>query len=224
MTVETELPESPRPHEPSSPRRPRWRVWTTRALLTLLAVVVLTPLAVGFRVWYQARQDQRPTSDTIIVLGAAQYNGTPSPTLEWRLRHALALYQAHVAPVIVTVGGNQPGDKYFEAGAGKQWLEEHGVAAAQVVALKEGHNTLESMQAIGRLYKQRGWHTAVIVTDPEHSLRSQVMASDNGIQGATSPTRSGPSVQTRGTQFSYIVRETGGLLWYGLYGRFNGTM
>jgi uncharacterized SAM-binding protein YcdF (DUF218 family) len=127
-----------------------------------------------------------------------------------------------VAPAIVTVGGKQPGDNYTEAEAGKLWLEHHGVPASRVVAVQEGRNTLQSMEAIGREYQQRGWHTAVIVTDPWHSLRSLTMASDNGIKGATSPTRGGPSVQTRDTQFNYIVRETGGLLWYGTLGRIFG--
>lgn len=225
MTMELELPEQPERPERirPAPRRPRRaRVWTVRVVLVLLGVILLTPPALAARVWYQARLDERPQSDAIIVLGAAQYNGTPSPTLAWRLRHALVLYTDKVAPEIVTVGGKQPGDNYTEAEAGKLWLEHHGVAASRVLAVQEGTNTLQSMEAIGREYQQRGWHTAVIVTDPWHSLRSLTMASDNGIKGATSPTRGGPSVQTRDTQFNYIVRETGGLLWYGTLGRIFG--
>lgn len=199
-------------------RRRGWRFWTLSVILGFLAVVLLTPVVVGVRVWYQARQDERPRSDSIIVLGAAQYNGRPSPTLEWRLRHALTLYRDGVAPRIVTVGGKQPGDNYTEATAGRIWLIGHGVPADRVVAVPEGRDTLQSFQAIGKEYRTHGWHSAVIVTDPWHGLRSKRMAADNGITAAASPTRSGPSVQTRDTQFHYIVRETGGYLSYVLFG------
>jgi vancomycin permeability regulator SanA len=193
-----------------------------RALIVTVGVVVLTPPALAARIWYQARLDQRPRSDAIIVLGAAQYNGVPSPTLEWRLRHALTLYRDRVAPMIITVGGKAPGDVYTEAYAGRQWLKHQGVPSASIVAVPEGRNTLASIQAIHQVYKARAWHSAVIVTDPEHSLRSLTMAEDNGIDAATSPTRGGPSVTSRDIQFKYIFRETGGLLWYGTLGRFFG--
>jgi uncharacterized SAM-binding protein YcdF (DUF218 family) len=235
MTVEVELPESFAPDEPAiheepatpeppARRRPRrWWVWTVRTLLCLLAIVLLTPLALGARVWYQARQDERPRSDAIIVLGAAQYNGVPSPTLRARLQHALDLYRDKVAPAIVTVGSKQPGDRFTEAAAGRNWLIEKGrVPADKVVSVPVGKDTLQSMEAIGKVYRKLGWHSGVIVTDPWHSLRSKTMAGDNGIKAAASPTHSGPSVQTRDTQFHYIVRETGGLLWYGTLGRIYG--
>jgi uncharacterized SAM-binding protein YcdF (DUF218 family) len=199
-------------------RRSRGFVITVSVVLGLLAVAVLTPLTVAWRVWYQARQDERLRSDAIIVLGAAQYNGVPSLTLQWRLQHALSLYRAGVAPAIVTVGGKQPDDNYTEADTGERWLVRHGVPAAKVVSVPVGSDTLESMQAVGREYKRLGWHSGVIVTDPWHGLRSKRMAEDNGIDAAASPTRSGPSVQTRDTQFRYIVRETGGYLSYVLFG------
>jgi uncharacterized SAM-binding protein YcdF (DUF218 family) len=193
-----------------------------RGVLALLAVVILAPLAVAGRVWYDARQDSHPKSDAIIVLGAAQYNGRPSPTLEWRLVHALKLYRRGVAPAIVTVGGKRPGDRYTEATAGRRWLIDHGIPESKLVAVSEGADTLTSLAAVGRAYKELDWRTAVIVTDPWHSLRSRTMAADNGIEAAVSPTRSGPSVQTRDTQFHYITRETGGYLWYITLGRATG--
>jgi vancomycin permeability regulator SanA len=193
-----------------------------RGVLVLLAVVVLTPLVVAGRVWYDARQDSRPQSDAIIVLGAAQYNGKPSPTLEWRLVHALRLYRRGVAPAIVTVGGKRPGDRYTEATAGRHWLIDHGVPESKLVAVSAGADTLTSLAAVGRAYKRLNWRSGVIVTDPWHSLRSRTMAADHGIEAAVSPTRSGPSVQTRDTQFHYITRETGGYLWYVTLGRATG--
>jgi uncharacterized SAM-binding protein YcdF (DUF218 family) len=231
MTLEVELPESPEPQEragdETTERRSRGRrlrplAWILRVFAALLAVAVLTPLAVGWRVWYQARQDERPKSDAIIVLGAAQDNGKPSPTLEWRLRHALALYRKGVAPAIVTVGGKRQGDRFTEAAAAQTWLIQQGVPASGVVAVPEGSDTLQSMKAVGTAFKRLKWDSAVIVTDPWHGLRSKRMAEGNGIKAAASPTRSGPSVQTRDTQFNYIVRETGGYLWYVTVARVTG--
>ncbi|MFA1547317.1 YdcF family protein [Actinomadura chokoriensis] len=229
MTLEVELPE-PQPEEPAAEeredrprerrRRPLWFTIPVSVLLGLLAIAVLTPLTVGARIWYQARQDERPRSDAIIVLGAAQYNGAPSPTLKWRLQHALELYRDGVAPAIVTVGGKASGDNYTEAGTGRAWLiEKGGVPASKVFAVPVGRDTLESLKAVGTEFDRHHWKSAVIVTDPWHGLRSKKMAGDQGIEAAASPTRSGPSVQTRDTQFNYIARETGGYLSYVLLGR-----
>ncbi len=202
------------------PPRPRWFVITVGVIVTLVGVVVVTPLTVGLRVWYQARQDERPRSDAIIVLGAAQYNGVPSPTLKWRLQHALELYKQGVAPRIVTVGGKAPGDNFTEADSGRRWLVRvGGLPADRVIAVPVGRDTLQSFKAVGAEYRRLGLHSGVIVTDPWHVLRAKRMASDNGISPAGSPTRSGPSVQTRDTQYHYIVRETGGYLSYVLLGR-----
>jgi vancomycin permeability regulator SanA len=228
MTLEIGLPESPRPEDRAdrgdeTRRRGRRGWWPLRVLLMVLALFLLVPFAVAGRVWYAARQDDHPKSDAIIVLGAAQYNGRPSPTLQWRLVHALKLYNQGVAPAIVTVGGKRPGDNYTEAAAGRRWLTDHGVPGSRVVAVSAGYDTLTSLEAVGHRYRQLKWHSGVIVTDPWHSLRSRTMAADNGIEAAVSPTRSGPSVQTRDTQFHYIVRETGGYLWYVTAGRLLGT-
>ena len=196
-----------------------WAVIPAGLVLGLLIVALLTPVALAARVWYEARQDERPRSDAIIVLGAAQYNGVPSPTLRWRLRHALDLYRDGVAPTIVTVGGKRPGDAHTEAGSGRRWLvEEGGVPSADVVAVPTGADTLQSFAAVGRLYDDRGWTSGVIVSDPWHSLRSERMAADHGIEAAASPTRSGPTVQTRETQAYYIARETAAYLSYAFLG------
>ncbi|WUH96659.1 YdcF family protein [Spirillospora sp. NBC_00431] len=201
-------------------RRSPWVTVPATIVAGLVAIAVLTPVTVGARIWYQARQDERPRSDAIIVLGAAQYNGRPSPTLKWRLQHALDLYRHGVAPAIVTVGGKAPGDNYTEAGTGRAWLiEKGGVPASKVFAVPVGRDTLESMKAVGKEFDRHDWASGVIVTDPWHGLRSKKMAEDNGIEAAASPTRSGPSVQTRGTQRQYILRETGGYLSYVLLGK-----
>lgn len=191
---------------------------TVRRLLALVVLlVVAVPALTAVSVWWTARGDDRTRSDVIVVLGASQFDGRPSSVFEARLEHAEELYDDDVAPRVVTVGGGQPGDRYTEARAGELYLEEQGVE--DVVAVQEGTDTLESLQAVSALMSERGWQTAVLVTDPWHALRSLRMADDAGIQALSSPTRRGPSVRTRGTEVRYIGRETAAYLYYRVFGR-----
>lgn len=183
----------------------------------VLGVVIVGALVVGgtgFRVWQVARQDDRTPADVVVVLGAAQYDGTPSKIFEARLRHAKNLYDNGVSEHIVTGGGRQEGDNYTEADAGARWLTANGVPRDRVIEVDEGADTLGTLRAVAAVVKARGWRSAVIVSDPWHSLRARTMAADVGLEAWTSPTHSGPIVQTRQTQFRYILRETGALLYY----------
>ena len=180
------------------------------AVLALLLLVTSTALAI----WWNARQDSRPSSDAIVVLGSAQYNGVPSSIFAARLEHAKNLYKAGVAPVIVTVGGKETGHQFTEAEAGRDYLANEGVPRDALLAVPEGVDTLESMRAVSGAFDQHGWHSAVLVTDPWHAMRAQRMAEDSGMVATSSPTRQGPAVQTRTTQFRYILRETAAYLLY----------
>ncbi|GAA0532319.1 membrane protein [Saccharopolyspora subtropica] len=187
-----------------------------RALIGSLLVALLVVGGTAFRVWQVARADDRRPVDIAVVLGAAQYHGKPSDVLEARLMHALELYEEGYTRYIVTVGGRRAGDTYTEAEAGKNWLTRNGVPDDNVVDVDVGNDTLSSMQAVAQLARERGWRTALIVSDPWHSLRARTMANDFGLASWASPVRSGPVVRTRETQFRYIVRETGALLYYRL--------
>jgi uncharacterized SAM-binding protein YcdF (DUF218 family) len=188
-----------------------------RRLVSALVLVVLAVLlATAASIWWTARQDARPASDVIVVLGASQFDGRPSSVFKARLQHARALYEDDVAPRVITVGGGAPGDRTTEAEAGAAFLRERGV---EVVAVAEGRNTLQSVQAVEDLMAEQGWETAVVVTDPWHALRARTMARDAGLDAETSPTRAGPSVRTRGTQARYIGRETLAYLYYKVLGR-----
>lgn len=208
-------PREPRPHQPKRRKRRRLRVRWIIALI-LVAALAVPPGTWGW-VWYTARQDDRTASDAIIVLGASQYNGVPSPVFEARLRQAQVLYLDGVAPYIVTVGGKQPDDAYTEAAAGRNWLVEVGIPAEQVIAVEEGSDTLQSFRAVEEVFTVNGWETAILVSDPWHSLRSKVMAADHGIEAGTSPARSGPAVIERRTQVWYITRETASLWYYWIF-------
>ena len=185
-----------------------------RLLGAAVTAVVLLVASTGLAIWWTARQDSRPASDAIVVLGSAQYNGVPSSIFEARLEHALRLYEAGVAPVVVTVGGKAAGDAFTEAEAGRDYLASAGVPGDGLLAVPEGEDTLESMRAVAAAFAERGWGSAVLVTDPWHAMRAERMAEDAGMEATSSPTRQGPAVQTRATQFRYIVRETAAYLLY----------
>ncbi|MCU1613230.1 MAG: hypothetical protein JWO98_770 [Frankiales bacterium] len=190
-----------------------------RVIAALILAVVLIAGSTALAIWWSARQDARPHSDAIVVLGSAQYNGVPSPIFAARLEHARALYGEGIAPVIVTVGGKQAGDQFTEAQAGRDYLAREGVGTTSLLAVPQGADTLQSMRDVAAVFQEHGWRTAVLVTDPWHSMRAQKMADDSGLVAASSPTRQGPAVQTRNTQFRYILRETAAYLVYRLTGR-----
>ena len=190
--------------------------WFRRLVTAVVLGVLLIVGGTATSVWWVARQDDRPTSDAIIVLGAAQFDGRPSSVFQARLQHARRLFELSVAPRVITVGGGAPGDRTTEAEAGAAFLEQRDVTA---LAVPEGRNTLESLRAAEVVMAENGWDSAVLVTDPWHSLRSRTMARDQGIDAETSPTRAGPSVRTRGTQVRYIARETAAYLYYRVLGR-----
>jgi uncharacterized SAM-binding protein YcdF (DUF218 family) len=195
-----------------------WLKWGLRVALTLLVLVIGYVGYVAAHIWYVARQDDHPRSDAIVVLGASQYNGTPSPVFAARLDHAKALYDEHVAPRIITVGGKQPGDAFTEARAGQDYLVAHGVPAAAILPVETGNDTLQSVRAVSATFRARGWHSAVIVTDPWHCLRARTMARDSGIAAETSPEHSGPLFSSRWTEIHYIERETVAYIYYSIFG------
>ena len=135
----------------------------SKTVRRILALLVLLPLLVlggtATRVWWVARQDDRPHSDAIVVLGASQFDGRPSAVFKARLDHAKDLLADGVATRIVTVGGSRTGDRYTEAQAGKMYLA--GLGVTSVVAVGEGRDTLTSLKALKTTFEDRGWKSAV---------------------------------------------------------------
>ncbi|WP_372502674.1 YdcF family protein [Dietzia maris] len=189
-----------------------------RAVGWLLAIALLLCLVIpgfiSFRVWSVARVDDRSPADAIVVLGAAQYNGIPTPVFQARLEHAALLFEEGVAPQVITVGGSQPGDLYTEAGSGRAYLTRLGVPPEAILAVETGTNTEGSLDAVAQTVRDQGGQSVVLVSDPTHSYRSRMMARDAGLDAWTSPTRHGPAVWTRENQIMGIIRETGAVLWY----------
>jgi uncharacterized SAM-binding protein YcdF (DUF218 family) len=138
-------------------------------------------------------KDEHPPSDAIVVLGAAQYNGTPSPVYRARLDHALDLWRAGVAPLMVFTGGRGvPGERYSEGGAGRMWAIEHGVPADRILTEESSRTTSENLEAVRRLLEPRKMRRIVLVSDPFHMFRAVEQAKDVGLVAHPSPTRSSP--------------------------------
>lgn len=187
-----------------------------------MVVAVLIVLGVVLRVVQVGNQDQQAPAQAIIVLGAAQYDGRPSDVYAARLDHAAELYRAGVAPAVLTIGGGQQGDRLTEGEAGRRYLAAAGLPVAALTAVGTGNDTLLSMRAADQVLEQRGWTSVVLVTDPWHSERSQLIASDLGLSVQVSPVSQGPSTES-GVAGRYILRETLGTLFYLLTGGSSGA-
>jgi uncharacterized SAM-binding protein YcdF (DUF218 family) len=174
----------------SAGRRRRRRTWP-KVLLALTIVVALAGayLAVSFwQVRAAGRTDQARPVDAIVVMGAAQYDGTPSPQLAARLDHVVELWGEGLAPVVITTGGNRPGDRFTEAEASAEYLAERGVPSASILQENTGSSTFESLQAVADIAAARGLEEVLIVTDPYHALRSRLIADEVGLTAYVSPT------------------------------------
>ena len=189
-----------------------------RTIATLLLVAVVLPLSVGGRVWYTANHTEPIKSDAIIVLGAAQFDGVPSPVLEARLIEAKRVFENKLAPRILTVGSRAPGDRTTEAASGFSWLVDQGINKKFVDFIPYGRDTFASTKSYVSVMKKLNLKSAVIVTDQYHCLRAITMASDLGISATCAPTRTGPA-STTNSSFRYLVRETGAYLAYVTLGR-----
>lgn len=188
-----------------------------KILRRLITGFVLAPLLyvawTGATVWRTSRMDQRPPSDAIVVMGAAQYNGQPSVVFKARLDHARRLYDAKVAPLIVVLGGKREGDQVTEAQAGAAYLEKD-LPADKVTGVKSGHTTLDSLKKFTGLARDRDIETIVIVSDPLHLKRSKEMAEDQGFTVAVSGSEIPQSEDLKRTS---LIRETLNLLYYRVF-------
>jgi uncharacterized SAM-binding protein YcdF (DUF218 family) len=191
------------------------------AMAALCAVVAIAFGATGVAVWRAAHTDDAAhvdRADVIVVLGAAQYNGRPSPVFEGRLRHAQILYGEGKADRILVLGGGAPGDRSTEADAGRAWLISEGLPPESVVASPVGRTTLESLRAAAEWMQAQDLHSAFLVSDPWHNLRMKRMASDLGIEAYASATWQS-AARTEGTRFEGYLRETMAYLNYRLFGQ-----
>jgi vancomycin permeability regulator SanA len=194
-------------------------------VLTVLALILLLVMTVvgasAFTVWRAAHTDdasQVERADIIIVLGAAQYGGTPSPVFRGRLDHAVLLYRQGRADRVMVVGSNEPGDSTTEAEAGREYLVSRGVPTDAALAEPVGRTTYESLVGAAGYMREHEMHTAFLVSDPWHNARIKRMASDLGIRGYASATWTS-AARSEDTRFTGYARETVAYLYYRVFGR-----
>lgn len=199
------------PQESPPPRR---RGAVSRFVRVVLALVLLATALWALTVaaiHLYGRRDEARRADAIVVLGAAQYDGRPSPVLRARLDHAIALYENGVARKIIMTGGVGPGDTVSEAVVGRRYAERKGVPAGDILTERRGLSSLESMEAVAALMRAREMESAVLVSDPFHMLRVKLLAARVGIRGYTSPTRTSPISRNPPQERRFIVRESIGM-------------
>jgi uncharacterized SAM-binding protein YcdF (DUF218 family) len=175
-----------------------------------IAVAIVAGVAT-FRIWQQGDRDEQRPVDAIVVLGAAQYDGRPSPVFEARLDHAVRLWQSGVAPEFVVTGGKLPGDRTTEAAVARRYAVDHAVPADDIWGENEAHNTLDSLRAVAAEMKKRDLKSAVFVSDPTHMLRVLRIARDLGIDAYGSPTTTSPIQEDLGRRVSATIHELGAL-------------
>jgi uncharacterized SAM-binding protein YcdF (DUF218 family) len=175
----------------------------------LLAVVVLYYLVTLAQVVRTGRSDEARPVDAIVVLGAAQYDGRPSPQLAARLDHALDLWRDELAPYVMVTGGKRPGDRFTEAEASRRYLRERGVPERAILMANSGSTTFDSLQVAADELTADGLSEVLLVTDPFHSLRSKLIAEEVGLDAWVSPTPT--SVVTGWTSATRHVKEAAGI-------------
>jgi uncharacterized SAM-binding protein YcdF (DUF218 family) len=183
--------------------------WFVRFVVGLIALGCIYASLNLAQVWIVGRSDQSRQVDAVVVLGVAQYDGRPSPQLQARLDHVLTLWEKGLTSLVITTGGNQPGDRFTEAQASANYLIAGGIPEQSITQENTGTTTRESMFGVSQIMQSRGLRSILIVTDPYHALRSRLVAQDLGLESYVSPTRTSPLTGT--SAVSRHVREALGV-------------
>ena len=183
------------------------RVLQSLGITVLIAAVYF--LISLLQVWNTGRSADRQPVDAIVVLGAAQYDGRPSPQLQARLDHALELWNLNLASYIVVTGGKQEGDRFTEAATARKFFESSGVASDLIFEENSGTTTYASLFAVSKVAINLKIARVLIVSDPFHLLRAKLIASEVGLDASSSSTRT--SVIQGGEEFRRNLQEAAGV-------------
>jgi uncharacterized SAM-binding protein YcdF (DUF218 family) len=175
----------------------------------ILGFLMFGAWAVSFgAVWFWSKRDEARPASAIVVLGAAQYDGRPSPVLRARLDHALDLFHRGYADRIIFTGGVGDRDTTSEAAVGQRYALEHGVPARAILMETTGRSTSESLQQVAALMDAAPTREVILVSDPFHMLRLSILARRYGLIPLTSPTRTSPIALNRRESWKYILNES----------------
>jgi len=181
--------------------------WGTLLILLFLIVVGAYCSYVYREIRDYATHDEARAADAIVVLGAAQYNGHPSPVYKARLDHVLELFRKGYARFVITTGGYGPDVNFSEAQVGTQYLVQHGVNPAVIITDQSSGTTSDSISAVSNLMQAKGWKDALVVSDGFHLFRLKRMFQNTGIVAFTSPAPNSPIEASSSQRFLYSMRE-----------------
>ena len=189
------------------------RLRAFRILMLLFFMVAITYFGVVFaEVFRHAHNDEAQMADVIVVLGAAQYRGRPSPILKARLDHALQLYRDGLAPRLITTGGQGKGAQFTEGDVSLRYLSGHGVPEKYITAEQQGQSTMQSVIGVAEIMTQMNLSSCIVVSDGYHIHRIKRMLEKQGLKAYGSPRT--PGDDSPWIKGQYYIRETVGyILW-----------
>lgn len=186
---------------------PRFFKWGMVAVLALVVAVSIYWAYLYRQIRDSAVRDEASAADAIVVLGAAQYNGRPSPVLKARLDHAYQLFKKGYAAAIITTGSYGPDPNFSEAHVSTQYLVQRGIDPLRIVTEQGSGTTHDSIRAAVTLMQAKGWKTALVVSDGFHLFRVKKMFEDSGIVAYTSPAPNSPIEVASSQRFWHSIRE-----------------
>jgi uncharacterized SAM-binding protein YcdF (DUF218 family) len=185
-------------------------LWNAIALVVVALLVIVAVLSV--RIEQQSLREEAQPADVILVLGAAEYRGRPSPVLRARLDHALELYNRKLAPRILTTGGAGGDPVFTEGGVGRTYLTSRGVPSEVIIVENEGESTVQSTAMAGEIMRRMGLHSVIVVSDGYHIYRVKEMLQVRGLEVYGSPRREHNPGALR-ERWNYVKQAIGYLLW-----------
>jgi uncharacterized SAM-binding protein YcdF (DUF218 family) len=185
--------------------KPRSYLRMTAAIVCVVLIAWVVSMVMVERA---GRRDEAQEADAIVVLGAAQYVGRPSPVLRARVDHAVSLWKRGLAPTLILTGGTGVGDTTSEAAVARKYAMSRGVPDRAIVVEIKGRTTSESMRAVARIMDDREQNSVILVSDPFHMLRLSILARRFGLEPYTSPTRTSPITSNREEHWKYLVSES----------------
>jgi len=162
----------------NQPLHPRW--WLRLLVLAVVAVMLFLMIT-AVQVVHTASLQEIRRADAIVVFGAAEYSGRPSPVLRARLDHALDVFHRGVAPVVITTGGAASDPTFSEGGVGRDYLMRHGVPERSLIAEMQGRDTAESAIRVAVIMRANGLHSCIAVSDAYHVFRIRKLLEHEGI-------------------------------------------
>lgn len=184
---------------------------TKRGLVVVMALSGAVFLSLGTlccHVYGQAKLDEAKKADVIVVMGAAQWSGQPSPVLKARLDHAIDLYKRGYAPALILTGGMGDGETLSEAEVARNYVLRHLVPDSVIFMEQVGHTSLQSMTAAKQIMDEQDMRSAILVSDPFHMMRILKMAKDMGIEAYGSPTKTSPISKNKRVEFRHMLAES----------------